>query len=95
MAIWLVLCVVVGVIASNKGRSGIGLFFLALFLSPVVGIIVALVMSENTAKVEKAKVATVATGDNRKCPFCAEVVKSEALLCRYCGKDLPAANTEW
>jgi hypothetical protein len=27
----------------------------------------------------------------RKCPFCAEEVKSEATVCRHCSRDLPAA----
>ena len=26
----------------------------------------------------------------RKCPFCAEEVKSEATVCRFCSRDLPA-----
>jgi hypothetical protein len=26
----------------------------------------------------------------RQCPFCAETVKQQALVCRFCGRDLPA-----
>ena len=33
--------------------------------------------------------AAVARGDLRKCPFCSEDVKPAAVVCRYCGRELP------
>lgn len=33
--------------------------------------------------------AEVDDGDTRKCPFCAELIKAEAKVCRFCGRELP------
>jgi predicted RNA-binding Zn-ribbon protein involved in translation (DUF1610 family) len=30
-----------------------------------------------------------AKDDTRSCPFCAETIKSKAIVCRFCGKDIP------
>jgi len=81
--LWIVLSIIPAVIASKKGRSGIGWFFLALFISPLLAGIIA------------AAIGPVEGGNIRKCPFCSEMVKSDASVCRHCGKELPKAKPKY
>jgi hypothetical protein len=78
---WMFLCVIAGVIAAGKDRSGVGFFFLAFFLSPLVGIIAALVVKRNTAAIEQKQMDAF---EKRKCPHCAELIRPDAKICRFC-----------
>jgi hypothetical protein len=86
---WVLLCFVPAIIANSKGRSGTGFFFLSVLLSPIIGLVVAIVAKKN---VKSAETAQIISKEAKKCPHCAEMIKYEAKVCRYCGKD-PAATS--
>lgn len=84
--VWILGSVLAARIAEKKGRRGTTYFLLSILLSPVVGVLAAAVATPDRAAAEKQRVSS---GDERKCPFCAELVKREATICRFCQKALP------
>lgn len=79
--IWFLLAILVGVYASSKGRSGFWFFVIAILLSPLIGLLIALL----TPPIQVALDAkAVASGEFKKCPNCAELVKAAAKLCKHC-----------
>lgn len=86
MIIWFLFGVVSSVVATSKGRSGCGWFALGVLLGPF-GFILSLIIPRDQQAVENQ---AIQSGQLKKCPYCAELIKVEAIVCRYCGKDLPA-----
>ncbi len=84
LLIWIICGVISAIVAGNKGRSGCAWFAMGIMLGPL-GLIWALVMPSNRAGLEEQ---AIESGQYRKCPYCTELVRSEAVKCRYCGSEL-------
>ena len=82
---YFVFCFVAAAIAHNKGNSAALTFLLSLLGSPLIGIIVALVQKPNNAKLEKQ---SLKSGQDKRCPYCAELVKQAAKICKHCGNSV-------
>ena len=74
-------------IARTKGRSFIAwwLYGAALF---IIALPHAIIMRRNLAALERQQLYE----GMQKCPFCAELIKAEVQVCRYCQRDLSSAS---
>ena len=87
LLIWFFCGIIAAIIASAKGRSGAGWFFLGLCIGPFVFAVALLSYFEAPFPAE-ARTYGHAEGD-RTCPYCAEAIRAEAVKCRSCQSAVP------
>lgn len=81
---WLGASVVVGIIASSRGRSGFGWLILSLLISPLLaGILVLALGAPKNASPDTPSPLT-----HVRCPDCKELVLAAAVKCKHCGTAL-------
>lgn len=91
LVVWIICGLIAGYIYKSKGRSyGVGC--IAGFLLGPIGIILALVSSKSDTGIQKQnqqrEAKLVASGEMKRCPHCAEIIRSDAKVCRYCGNSV-------
>jgi len=75
---------VAGFVNGNKDyfQSGVYIILTGAILVMIVQIISAINDSGPNNEIQKSRT-------KRKCPFCANEIQKEAIICQFCGKDLP------
>lgn len=91
VAMWLFFGFIGALIFRHKGKKEANGFLLGFLLGPI-GVLIALFSNATSIEIAKQEKEMeeeqIKSGELKKCPFCAELVKTEAKVCKHCGRDL-------
>lgn len=85
--VWLICAILVAVAAHGRGHSGYVWLLLAIVLTPLPAALMLLMFADRSDRRRRRDAGRGKEG-LRLCPFCSEVIRSQALRCRFCLMDL-------
>lgn len=85
---WFICAIFCAIVASNKGRSGFGWLIVGAIFG-IFGLLLAVGMPALDQSQRKGLLHLDLHPDRkyRKCPECAETIRSDAKRCRFCGQE--------
>ncbi|WP_333913499.1 hypothetical protein [Vibrio coralliirubri] len=78
--LWVISITCTVLVSRTKGRNPYQWFFIAVLFGPL-GLLGVLLIGADKESLDQADIAS---GKKKKCPDCAETIKFEAKVCRYC-----------
>jgi hypothetical protein len=84
---WVVCGIASSFVASAKNRSALNWFFIGMLLGPIGLLMIGFVPATTPPTPEKTTFSFSSAG-MKICPYCAEEIKKDAIVCRYCRKDV-------
>jgi len=85
---WLGLSVALAMLAKNRGRRAWLWFILAMALTPLLAFAILMMLADLTEKEYVETMSQSLEASHVRCPHCAEYVRPEAVVCKFCHQRL-------